>query len=283
MKVKELAEIFKTSVQELLNILPNVGIDVSNGEETFVEKDVEKKLAKRYNIPYPFKIAKPKVAPKPVVNVAAKAAQKQSEQKTAVKVEPKQEVKPITKVEPKVEQKPVVKTEAKQEVKPVVKVEPKVDPKKEAIKKSFLEEAEEIIPRIDEETLDKYQDFLEEETYNTPKGGKKKNVQEENIKTRKKNSNKNKRNKHVESRTSNIPQEEVIEDHVLYYEKGMTVMEVAEAMHIGVTDLVKKLFTSMGIMASATNSLDRETAELIAIEYDYELKDKTITDLHIET
>ena len=84
---------------------------------------------------------------------------KQNEQKTAVKVEPKQEVKPITKVEPKVEQKPVVKTEAKQDVKPVVKVEPKVDPKKEAIKKSFLEEAEEIIPRIDEETLNIEDDF----------------------------------------------------------------------------------------------------------------------------
>ncbi len=288
MKVKELAEIFKTSVQELLNILPNVGIDTSNGEETFVEKDVEKKLAKRYNIPYPFKTAKPKVAPKPVVNVAAKAAQKQNEQKAATKPVVKETVKPVVKPVLKEAPKPVKET-VKEAPKPVVKetvkeapkpkVEKVIDPKKEAIKKSFLEEAEEIIPRIDEETLNKYQDFLEEKTYNTPKGAKKKNNQEETIKARKKNSNKNKRSKNVESRTSNIPQEEVIEDHVLYYEKGMTVMEVAEAMHIGVTDLVKKLFTSMGIMASATNSLDRETAELIAIEYDYELKDKTITDL----
>ena len=288
MKVKELAEIFKTSVQELLNILPNVGIDTSNGEETFVEKDVEKKLAKRYNIPYPFKTAKPKVAPKPVVNVAAKAAQKQNEQKVATKPVAKETVKPVAKPVLKEAPKPVKET-VKEAPKPVVKetvkeapkpkVEKVIDPKKEAIKKSFLEEAEEIIPRIDEETLNKYQDFLEEKTYNTPKGAKKKNNQEETIKARKKNSNKNKRSKNVESRTSNIPQEEVIEDHVLYYEKGMTVMEVAEAMHIGVTDLVKKLFTSMGIMASATNSLDRETAELIAIEYDYELKDKTITDL----
>ena len=288
MKVKELAEIFKTSVQELLNILPNVGIDTSNGEETFVEKDVEKKLAKRYNIPYPFKTAKPKVAPKPVVNVAAKAAQKQNEQKAATKPVAKETVKPVAKPALKEAPKPVKET-VKEAPKPVVKetvkeapkpkVEKVIDPKKEAIKKSFLEEAEEIIPRIDEETLNKYQDFLEEKTYNTPKGAKKKNNQEETIKARKKNSNKNKRSKNVESRTSNIPQEEVIEDHVLYYEKGMTVMEVAEAMHIGVTDLVKKLFTSMGIMASATNSLDRETAELIAIEYDYELKDKTITDL----
>ena len=289
MKVKELAEIFKTSVQELLNILPNVGIDVSNGEETFVEKDVEKKLAKRYGIPYPFKTAKPKVAPKPVVNVAAKAAAKKA-QEAAEKPQPKPVVnKPQPKpVVAKPEQKPVVaKPEPKQQEKVVenkVKApQPKpvevIDPKKEAIKKSFLEEAEIVVPRIDEETLEKYQDFLEDDSYAVSKGPKKKTNQEENIKSRKKNSNKNKRNRNVESRTSNIPQEEVIEDHVLYYEKGMTVMAIAEAMHIGVTDLVKKLFTSMGIMASATNALDRETAELIAIEYDYELKDKAITDM----
>ena len=291
MKVKELAVIFKTPVQELLNILPNVGIDTSNGEETFVEKDVEKKLAKRYNIPYPFKTAKPKAAPKPAVNIATKAAQKQNEQKNENKPvqKPVNEEKTIKeqkvvqekKVEQaqKVVQEKKVAQETKETSKPVIKKEVVVDPKKEAIKKSFLEEAEEIIPRIDEETLNKYQDFLEDDSYQASKPTKKKNNQEDVIKGRKKNSNKNKRNKNVESRTSNIPREEVIEDHVLYYEKGMTVMEVAEAMHIGVTELVKKLFTSMGIMASATNALDRETAELIAIEYDYELKDKTITDL----
>ena len=54
MKVKELAEIFKISSSELLNLLPNVGVDVSAKEETMVDKDVEKKLAKRYGVPYPF-------------------------------------------------------------------------------------------------------------------------------------------------------------------------------------------------------------------------------------
>ena len=277
MKVKELAEIFKTSVQELLNILPNVGIDVSNGEESFVEKDVEKKLAKRYGVTYPFKTAKPKTTPKPVVNVAAKAAAKVTQAETKKEVV-KEESKPTPKQQPK----PVVSRQEEKKVetpKPQPKPVEVVDAKKEAIKKSFLEEAEQVIPRIDEETLEKYQDFLEDDSYSVSKGPKKKNNQEENIKTRKKNSNKNKRNRNVESRTSNIPQEEVVEDHVLYYEKGMTVMAIAEAMHIGVTDLVKKLFTSMGIMASATNALDRETAELIAIEYDYELKDKAITDM----
>ena len=43
MKVKELAEIFKISSAELLAILPNVGVDVSQKEETNVDKEVEKK------------------------------------------------------------------------------------------------------------------------------------------------------------------------------------------------------------------------------------------------
>ena len=69
MKVKELAEIFKISAAELLAILPNVGVDVSQKEETNVDKEVEKKLAKRYGVPYPFKKAAPKPkapAPAPV-------------------------------------------------------------------------------------------------------------------------------------------------------------------------------------------------------------------------
>lgn len=59
----------------------------------------------------------------------------------------------------------------------------------------------------------------------------------------------------------------------------MSVMEVADALGVSVTDLVKKLFVSMGIMASATQALDRDTTELIAIEYGYELKNKKITDM----
>lgn len=282
MKVKELAEIFKTSVQELLNILPNVGIDVSSGDETFVEKDVEKKLAKRYGIPYPFKTAKPKISPKPVVNVATKALKKNENViKTSPVEKTQNETKTLNKpVKNEVETKQPQKTNEKKIVQPTTnKKTEKIDLEKEAIKKTFLEEAEQVIPRIDEETLEKYQDFLEDDSYAISKGPKKKNNQEDSFKSRKKNSNKHKHNKNVESRTSNIPQKEEILDHVLYYEKGMTVTEVAEAMHISVTDLVKKLFTSMGIMANATNVLDRETIELIAIEYDYEIKDKTITDM----
>lgn len=71
-----------------------------------------------------------------------------------------------------------------------------------------------------------------------------------------------------------MPTKEEKEENVIYYENGMSVMEVADALGVSVTDLVKKLFVSMGIMASATQALDRDTTELIAIEYGYELKTK---------
>ena len=289
MKVKELAEIFKISAAELLAILPNVGVDVSQKEETNVDKEVEKKLAKRYGVPYPFKKAAPKPkapAPAPVkkeepkkVAPAQKAEVKANPTKTkeAAKVETKKAAPVKTKEAPKPETK---KQEQKQtsakpvEVKPTIKVE---QPRR-------IIEDEIIQPRVDEATLEKYQEFLEDDEYNITrenKGSKRRPGGEDaQSKQRKKNFSKNKQNKNKqEKRTSNIPTKEEKQDHVLYFENGMTVSEIAEAMSISVTELVKKLFVSMGILANATQSLDRETAELIAIEYDYELKDKQITDM----
>ena len=289
MKVKELAEIFKISAAELLAILPNVGVDVSQKEETNVDKEVEKKLAKRYGVPYPFKKAAPKPkapAPAPVKKEepkkavqAQKAEAKANPTKTkeAAKVETKKAAPVKTKEAPKPETK---KQEQKQtpakpvEVKPTIKVE---QPRR-------IIEDEIIQPRVDEATLEKYQEFLEDDEYNITrenKGSKRRPGGEDaQSKQRKKNFSKNKQNKNKqEKRTSNIPTKEEKQDHVLYFENGMTVSEIAEAMSISVTELVKKLFVSMGILANATQSLDRETAELIAIEYDYELKDKQITDM----
>ncbi len=277
MKVKELAEIFKVSPAELLKILPNVGVDVSLKEETMIDKDVEKKLAKRYNVPYPFKKAAPK--PKPVEaphvvqkpTVEEKPKPKSTPKAAETKNKPAQKPTPDSKPKPRVTPKPATEIPKKPVETPHV------------VKKPIVEEI--IQPRVDEETLEKYQEFLEDDEYNITrenKGRGRRQTQGEENQTphsKKKNNNKNKQSKNKERRTSNIPTKEDKEDNVLYYENGMTVMEIAEAMHLSVTELVKKLFVSMGILANATQSLDRDTAELVAMEYNYELKDKQITDL----
>ena len=301
MKVKELAENLKTSTSELINKLSNVIFTETITENYEVSKDLEKKLAKMYGVPYPFKVAKPKPAPKPTVKIGSKKPddKKENTQKAAPvkeaspKAEKKQTApasKPVARQEQKDNQPksaPVKKTESvKQEIKPTPakKAEEPVKQEVKPVKVKPTYEEEIVIPRVDEKTLEKYGDYLEEDEYNLTRETRgvraKKQTSENAAPARKKNSNKNKNNNNKkEKRTSNIPTKVEAEDHVLYYENGMSVMEIAEVLGVGVTDLVKKLFVSMGIMASATQSLDRDTAELIAIEYDFELKDKKITDM----
>ena len=62
MRVKELAEIFKVNINELLNLLENVGVNLDQQEDTMIDAATEKKLAKRYNVAYPFK-SQPKAKP----------------------------------------------------------------------------------------------------------------------------------------------------------------------------------------------------------------------------
>lgn len=298
MKVKELAVIFKTTPAELLNLLSNVGVDIKLQEETMVDKETEKKLAKRYNVPYPFKgAAKPKPVNKVVIPGKPKPAAKPAVE--VKKEEPKKEVKPVKeaakpvqKEEPK---KATPKKEVVAEVKPAAPVsKPVAKPAQETTKvvqettkpvqKIFSRNDDIVAPRVDEETLAKYEHFLEDDEYNIVRENRPKkrdNNKEDSQKndSRRKKNIKNTNTSKKEKRRSNIPQETEMEDHVLYYEKGMTVLEIAEAMNVSVTELVKKLFMQVGVMASATSVIDRETVELIAMDYDYELKNKQITDM----
>ena len=284
MRVKELAEIFKISVDELMGLLENVGLTLTDQENSMVDSNTEKKLAKKFNVPYPFKSAKakaPKAAPVKAVNIPVKPAEKKAapveEKKQPAKVAPVVKEEKVQKVKPVEEKKPV-KVETKPEVKPEVKQQVK-EVVKPVEKKVVYEEI--IKPRVDEDLLNKYGDYLENDEYNVrheSKGIKKNNNQkEERSKDKKKKINKQK-NVNKENRQSNIPAKNN-EENVLYYEANMTTQEIAEALSISTTELVKKLFMTMGIMATATQAIDRDTAELIAMEYGFELKDKQITDM----
>ena len=253
-------------------------------------------MAKMYGVPYPFKAAKPKAAPKPAVKIGSnrpdnKTVSSPKPQFNGAKKEDKAQ-KPVVKKEPTVQKsepaptKKDVAHQAKPQPAKVTPEQPKQALPKKEVKRPVYEE-EVIQPRVDEKILEKYGDYLEEDEYNLTRetrGTKLKrstNEGSQDIKQRKKNSNKNKQsaNNRKEKRASNMPTKEEKEENVIYYENGMSVMEVADALGVSVTDLVKKLFVSMGIMASATQALDRDTTELIAIEYGYELKNKKITDM----
>ena len=293
MKVKDLAVIFKVEVSELLAMLSNVGVNLDKQEETNIDSSMEKKLAKRYGVPYPFKTA-PK--PKPVNKVVipnAKETKAQTNQTTAptkqASTTKKNDSKGVNKEtnnkkvsanngrDETPKQAPTKKPEtSKTEVKEIKEVK---QTKPQTI---ILQKDEIVAPRVDEETLNKYSHFLDDDEYNITRENRSKKSNygnKESESSRRKKNVKNNKSKQTENRKSNLPKKQEVEEKVLYYENGMSVLEISEAINVSVTELVRKLFISMGMMVSANSSMDRETAELLALEYGFELKDKQITDM----
>jgi len=89
-----------------------------------------------------------------------------------------------------------------------------------------------------------------------------------------------KKTRKEDTRVANTPahSEEQSEEKVLYFEDGMTVGDIADELGVGAAELIKKLM-GLGIMAAQTQSIDRETTELLVLDYGFEVKDKVITDL----
>jgi len=72
--------------------------------------------------------------------------------------------------------------------------------------------------------------------------------------------------------------EEVQNENIILYKEGMSVNELANALEIKATELIKKLM-SLGNMSSLNDSVDYDTAEIIASEYDKVLKKEETTDI----
>lgn len=81
--------------------------------------------------------------------------------------------------------------------------------------------------------------------------------------------------KHREKLKTN--QDEIQEDVVLYKE-GMTVSDLANALHVLPSELIKKLM-SLGVMATLNHSIAYDVAELLVVDYDKTLKREETTDI----
>ncbi|HAQ56135.1 MAG TPA: translation initiation factor IF-2 [Acholeplasmatales bacterium] len=81
-----------------------------------------------------------------------------------------------------------------------------------------------------------------------------------------------------EVRKSNVPVKQEILANTIYYKEGMTVLDLATEMGRPVNEIIKKMMF-MRIMASQTQKLDRDTAELVTMEYGLEFKDEVKTDM----
>ena len=81
--------------------------------------------------------------------------------------------------------------------------------------------------------------------------------------------------KHREKLQSN---EAVQDENVILYKEGMTVTELAALLEISPVELVKKLM-GLGVMASVNQSVDYDSAEVIASEFDKVLKKEEQADI----
>ncbi len=90
--------------------------------------------------------------------------------------------------------------------------------------------------------------------------------------------NKNKK----ETRASNIPAKDKknnndSQEKIVIYRPDMTVADLAQAMGKTNAQIVMKLM-QLGIMANQNQTIDRETIELVAMDFGYELQNEVVTD-----
>ena len=70
------------------------------------------------------------------------------------------------------------------------------------------------------------------------------------------------------------PSEETISEDTILVKDGMTVGELSEVLSVGPTELIKKLFMELKIMANINQSLTLEQIELIAMDYGKEIQEE---------
>jgi len=137
------------------------------------------------------------------------------------------------------------------------------------------EEAEEDVTIDEEEFEDSYEEELEE--VKVAPSVKKKNKQQPRQEN-KKSDYKEKRKemyKHKEKLQSNLSNKD--DDNIVLYTDGMTVSEFANALGVTPTEVIKKLM-GLGMMMTINASIDFDTAEVVASEFDKVLKKDSTRD-----
>ena len=101
--------------------------------------------------------------------------------------------------------------------------------------------------------------------------------QEETIQNEQTSNNEGKKNKKAQKQQPaiiEVPTEESISEDTILVKDGMTVGELSEALSVSSTELIKKLFMELKIMANINQSLTLEQIELIAMDYGKEIQEE---------
>ena len=103
------------------------------------------------------------------------------------------------------------------------------------------------------------------------------NQNQNDTKKQKKKKNKKEKNKKSNKQQPAIieaPTEETISEDTILVRDGMTVGELSEVLSVNSTELIKKLFMELKIMANINQSLTLEQIELIAMDYGKEIQEE---------
>ena len=103
---------------------------------------------------------------------------------------------------------------------------------------------------------------------NQPKNDNKKAKRKKNKKE------KNKKSHKQQPAIIEAPTEETISEDTILVKDGMTVGELSEVLSVSSTELIKKLFMELKIMANINQSLTLEQIELIAMDYGKEIQEE---------
>jgi len=278
MKVKEIIEILNASgvnesIERLVEKLDNIGIENAT-EETDVPAEIVKKFSKSYKVDI-----KPIKAKKPVKEAEQINKREEAENQTegkfkaensVIKEAKEEKAQKEAEKEQKVEKKENQvnntdnqnKSQTKNDNKNNNQNKPQNKPQNK--KQEIFDEEKENLNNLEEKSFfeDKYE------------GVEKENNQYKRIKNVKNKKN----NKQTKDRTANLPQEKSNDEKIEYYTEGMTVAKVADALHKGIGDVVRKL-VMLGYMASATDVLDRDAIELIVEDFGYQLQNEINSDI----
>ena len=104
----------------------------------------------------------------------------------------------------------------------------------------------------------------EQSSNNEGKKNKKKKIKKEKVKKSQK----------QQPAIIEAPSEETISEDTILVKDGMTVGELSEVLNVGSTELIKKLFMELKIMANINQSLTLEQIELIAMDYGKEIQEE---------
>ena len=104
----------------------------------------------------------------------------------------------------------------------------------------------------------------EQSSNNEGKKNKKKKIKKE----------KNRKSQKQQPAIIEAPSEETISEDTILVKDGMTVGELSEVLNVGSTELIKKLFMELKIMANINQSLTLEQIELIAMDYGKEIQEE---------